>query len=131
MIGSSNTFKASSLFLIFFGLQMTFAPDFLMSENFQEGSYNLDQWHYFIFRGAGSAFLTIGGFLWQLAPEADKYMLYSLITFTMTSGFLPFYAQTNLPVAMPKHLIPVLGCVFLIACHVGCLINPGKTGKKQ
>lgn len=42
MLSSSNTFKASSLFMGFFGVQMLLAPDFLMSENFQAGSYDLD-----------------------------------------------------------------------------------------
>ena len=36
----------------------------------------------------------------------------------------------NLPVDMPKHLFPVLGCAALIGAHVYCLANPsGNKGK--
>jgi len=132
MGSSSLTFKASSLFLAFFGFQFLVIPDFLFAENFQPGSYNLDKWHYFAARGCGSAFITIAGFLWQLSSEADKYMLYSLITFTMTSVMLPFNAQMNLPVSLPKHYVPVVGCAVLIAAHLFCCLFPEqqKTKKK-
>merc|ERR1711934_311033 len=128
---SSITFKASALFLGFFGPQFALAQDFLMSENFQDGSYKLDEWHRFIMRGTGCAFCPIGGFLWKLSGEADKHMLFSLLTFTMTSCALPFYAQMKLPVNMPKHLIPVVGCALLIAAHLFCLVSPGKPTKSK
>ena len=50
---------------------------------------------------------------------------------TLTSIMLPFNAQMNLPVSMPKHLIPVVGCSLLIAAHLFCLVNPEAKGKKK
>jgi len=131
MGASSNVSTASALFLGFFGLQFLLVPDFLMSENFQSGSYNLDKWHYFVMRGCGCAFLGLAGFYWQTATQADKFMLVNTITFTLTSIMLPFYAHLNLPIALPKHYIPVVGCALLILGHVYCLINPETKGKKK
>jgi hypothetical protein len=131
MGASSNTFKAAAIFLAIFGLQFTLAPDFLMSENFEEGSYVLDKWHYFVLRGCGCAFLGLAASYWETADQADKFMLTKAITFTMTSIALPFNAQMNLPVQMPKHLFPLLGCSALILAHVYCLMNPEKKSKKN
>ena len=95
-----------------------------MSENFQDGSYKLDKWHYFVMRGCGCAFLSLASNYWQTADQADKFMLANTATFILTSIMLPFNAQMNLPVNMPKHLIPVVGCSLLIAAHLYCLMNP-------
>ena len=46
MGAAANVFKASALFLGFFGLQFLLVPDFLMSENFLPGSYSLDKWRH-------------------------------------------------------------------------------------
>ena len=92
----------------------------------QGGEYALDRWHYFFMRGAGSAFLGLAMFYWTAANEADKYMLGSTLTFALTSAMLPYYAQQNLPVNMPKHLIPVVGCSALLMCHLSCLMNKSK-----
>ena len=128
---AANVFKASALFLGFFGLQFALVPDFLMSENFQSGSYTLDKWHYFVMRGCGCAFLGLAGFYWQTADQADKLMLVSTVTFTLTSIMLPFNAQLNLPVSLPKHYIPVVGCALLMLGHIYCLMNPEAKGKKK
>ena len=101
-----------------------------MSENFQDGSYKLDRWHYFVMRGCGCAFLALATNYWNTADQADKFMLANTATFILTSIFLPFNAQMNLPVNMPKHLIPVVGCSLLIAAHLYCLMNPEPKGKK-
>ena len=102
-----------------------------MSENFQDGSYKLDKWHYFVMRGCGTAFLSVGSFYWQTAAQADKFMLMATAMFTLTAVVLPLNAQMNLPVSMPKHLIPVVGCSLLIAAHLFCLVNPEAKGKKK
>ena len=102
-----------------------------MSENFQDGSYKLDKWHYFVMRGCGCAFLALASFYWQTADQADKFMIANTATFTLTSIMLPFNAQMNLPVNMPKHLIPVVGCSLLVAAHLFCLMNPESKGKKK
>ena len=114
-------------------LQFALVPDFLMSENFQSGSYNLDKWHYFAMRGCGCAFLGVASFYWQTADQADKFMLAAFLTFTATSIALPFNAQMNLPVSLPKHYIPVVGCGLLCLGHLFCLLNPatGAKGKKK
>jgi hypothetical protein len=122
---SDRLFKASALFLGFFGLQFLLVPDFLMSDNFQDETYTLDKWHYFLMRGCGCAFISLTSFYWQAADQADKFMLASTVTFTLTSIMLPFNAQMNLPVKF-KHWIPVVGCALLIAGHIYCLMNPGK-----
>ena len=98
---AANVFKATALFLGFFGLQFALVPDFLMSENFQSGSYTLDKWHYFVMRGCGCAFLGLAGFYWQTADQADTFMLVNTVTFTLTSIALPLNAQLNLPVSLP------------------------------
>jgi hypothetical protein len=86
------------------------ARSFLMSENFQDGSYKLDKWHYFTMRGCGCAFIALAVNYWQTADQADKFMLAKTLTFLLTAVMLPFNAQVNLPVKMPKHLVPVVGC---------------------
>ena len=132
MGASSTVFKATALFLGFFGFQFAVVPDFLMSENFQDGSYVLDKWHYFVMRGCGCAFLGLAAFYWLAADQADKFMLASTMTFIATSVMLPFNAQMNLPVNMPKHLIPVVGCALIILGKLYCLMNPEvKKGKKK
>ena len=99
---AANVFKATALFLGFFGpAQFALVPDFLMSENFQSGSYTLDKWHYFVMRGCGCAFLGLAGFYWQTADQADTFMLVNTVTFTLTSIALPLNAQLNLPVSLP------------------------------
>merc|ERR1712139_362158 len=131
MGASSITFIANALFLGFFGLQFLLAPDFLMSENFLPGSYKLDKWHYFIMQGCGCSFLSLAAFYFQMSSQADNFMLTSLLTFTLTSCALPFYAQMKMPVAIPKHMIPVGGCVVPILAQLFCLINPEKKDKKK
>ena len=131
MGAAANVFKASALFLGFFGLQFLLVPDFLMSENFLPGSYSLDKWHYFIMRGCGCAFIGLACNYWQMADQAQKFMLVNTATFTLTSIVLPFNAHLNLPVSNPKHYIPVGGCALLILAHVYCLMNPEAKGKKK
>ena len=130
-LSSANTFKGSALFLGFFGLQFLLAPDFLFSENFQQGSYNLDRWHYFICHGCGCVLLSSACFYWTAADDADKFMLLSTLTFGLTSIMLPYNAQMNFPVNMPKHLIPVVGCTVLLLAHINCLLNGGGKDKKN
>ena len=131
MGAAANVFKASALFLGFFGLQFLLVPDFLMSENFLPGSYSLDKWHYFIMRGCGCAFIGLACNYWQMADQAQKFMLVNTATFILTSVVLPFNAHLNLPVNNPKHYIPVGGCTLLILAHVYCLMNPEAKGKKK
>ena len=97
-----------------------------MSENFQEGSYTLDKWHYFVMRGCGAAFLSIASFYYTAADQADKFMLGSTLSFALTGIMLPYNAQMNLPVNMPKHLLPVVGVSALLLCHLSCLMNKPK-----
>ena len=73
---------------LFFGRQSLAVPDFLMSESRPHGDsdgspcHALDKWRCFAMRGCGGAFLPIGGFPWQLSPEADKCMLFSFLSVT-------------------------------------------------
>ena len=74
-------------------------------------------------RGTGCAFLSLACFYWTAANDADKFMLLSTLTFGLTSIMLPYNAQMNFPVNMPKHLIPVVGCTVLLLAHINCLLN--------
>ena len=58
-------------------------------------------------------------------------MLVNTVTFTLTSIALPLNAQLNLPVSLPKHYIPVVGCTLLMLGHFYCLMNPEAKGKKK
>ena len=58
-------------------------------------------------------------------------MAQSLVMFTLTSVLFPFNAQLNLPVNMPKHLVPVVGCSLLIVAQLYCLLNPEKAADKK
>lgn len=122
-LSSEQTFKGSAIFMAVFGLQFLIAPAFLMSQNFQEGSYELDKWHNFTMRGCGAAFLGVTTFYWNTAHDADRYMKGATLSFFLTAVVLPWNAQLNLPVKMPMHLVPTLGCLYLGACHVHCLIQ--------
>jgi len=129
-LSSENTFKGSAIFMAVFGLQFLLAPEFLMSENFQEGSYELDKWHFFTMRGCGAAFLGVVTFYWNTAKEADKYMMGATANWFLTALVLPWNAQMNMPVKMPMHLVPTLGCIYFAACHVNCLMQAA-SGKSK
>ena len=130
LLSSETTFKASAIFMAIFGLQFVLIPDQVMSDNFQDGSYELDKWHYFIMRGMGAAFLSVVTFYWNAADDADKYMKGATFNWLLISILLPWNAQMNLPVKMPMHLVAVLGTAFFSACHVNCLMAGGKTKTK-
>lgn len=128
-LSSENTFKGSAIFMAVFGLQFLLKPDFLMSENFEEGSYELDKWHYFTMRGCGAAFLGCVTFYWNTASDADKYMKGATFNWILTAMTLPWFAQMNLPVKMPMHLVPTVGCAYFAACHINCLMQAASKSK--
>ena len=80
-------------------------------------------------RGAGSAFLGLAMFYWTAAKDADKFMLGSTLTFALSSVVLPFYAQQNLPVNMPKHLgSATIDCIqeslrAASSSSIGCILQ--------
>ena len=127
---AENTFKASAALLVVFGLQMLLVPEFLLSQNFT-GTIRLDRWHHFIFRGCGAAFLSSASFYWNTAKEADKYMLGATVTWITVAAVLPWYAQMNLPVKNPMHLVPTIGTLLLAASHVKCLATAPKAKKSR
>ena len=75
-------------------------------------------------------FLGVVTFYWNTAKEADKYMMGATANWFLTAAVLPWNAQMNMPVKMPMHLVPTLGCIYFAACHVNCLMQAA-SGKSK
>jgi hypothetical protein len=106
--------KASALFFGFFSLQFLLCPEFLTATNFT--GVKLDKYHLFVCQGFGVLGLFFCGLLWQL--DAKKFLPFLTAWTCAFSAVMPLYAQTQLPVKLPDHYMPLAGCGALSLAYL-------------